>query len=60
MPTTKKGDSDSINDSDKTTMHNAGVDVPSLAPTPEENAVKEETIVDIDGGTPSPADPALK
>ena len=60
MPNTKKGDGNSINDSDKNTLHDAGIDVAGMPSTSPENEIKEETIVDIDGGAPVPNDPDVE
>lgn len=53
MPNTKKGDEISINENDKSTLHDAGIDVgagafESLA-SKEKGAVPADTFVDIDG-----------
>lgn len=61
MPITKKADQTSINDSDKKTMHNAGIDLPSSDSSSDDaDTTAPETVVDIDGGVPSPSDPDLQ
>ena len=57
MPNTKTGDDNSINQSDKTTLHGAGVD---LSDTPVEPEGIPEKIVDMDVAVPDEEDPDLK
>lgn len=49
MPKSQKADEAVINEADKTTLHDAGVDVKGLAPAEE----PAPAVVDIDGGAPT-------
>ncbi len=57
MPDTKKPYPGPINDTDKQTLHGAGVDVSDTPLRSEEDETsKEEAVVDIDSATPAVAD----
>lgn len=59
MPIVKRADDNAINDSDKSTLHDAGVDVSGLAVSaPAED--KKEVYVDMDGSVPEQNDEDLK
>lgn len=59
MPIVKSSDDNSINDNDKSTLHDAGVDVSGLAaPKPDEE--KKEALIDMDGSVPESNDEDLK
>lgn len=59
MPIVKGSDDNSINDKDKSTLHDAGVDVSGLAaPKPAEE--KKEIVVDMDSSVSEANDPELQ
>ncbi|MCC7469580.1 MAG: hypothetical protein IT284_00325 [Bacteroidetes bacterium] len=61
MPNTNDLNKNSLGEDDKGVLHNAGVDVSTLPPEPDdENAKEEEVIIDIDSGVNVAEDQDLK
>lgn len=61
MPNTNDLNKNSLGEGDKGVLHNAGVDVSTLPPEPDdENAKEEEVIIDIDSGVNVAEDQDLK
>lgn len=62
MPTTKKGEDNSINDNDKTTLHDAGVDVAGLGIAPEVKDVPatDAPTINLDDSISDPESPDVK
>ncbi len=59
MPIVKTSDDNAINDSDKTTLHDAGIDVSGLSVV-KSVGNKKDSLVDVDGSVPGENDEDLK